>query len=88
MSTAFRTMPFVVGVKGEKMDKVNEAYWRGYHNGYACAMEDNAELTIIRCKDCKYYRDVWCYKISSLDNFRGKEHYCAFGERREDADND
>ena len=41
-------------------------------------------VEVVRCKDCKYYSDMGCYKTTSLDNFRSKDHYCAFGEGRED----
>ena len=67
------------------MDKVNEAYWRGYHNGYACAMEDNAKLTIVRCKDCKHY-----WKNNPSDGIPvclaspKDDAFCSEGERKED----
>lgn len=68
-----------------KMSKENEAYWRGYNDGYACAKEDNAKLCLVRCKDCKHripnphgYTCKKIFKEVSLDD------YCAWGERRED----
>ena len=37
---------------------------------------------VVRCKDCKHrYSDSWCEYVDD-DNF-----YCAYGERKEGADN-
>ena len=81
----------VVAEKEKKMDKVNEAYWKGYHNGYACAMEDNAKLTIVRCKDCKHLSvrsgALGVYKCAIHNDYPSGEYFCADGERREDETN-
>lgn len=71
------------------MDKVNEAYWRGYRNGYACAMEDNAKLTLVRCKDCWIFHqdETWNPKAGLcgwFDRPVGVNDFCSNGERKED----
>ena len=75
--------------KMPKMSKENEAYWRGYHNGYACAMEDNAKLTLVRCKDCKYFGmldpEIYCYMLGANKTIKFSEDgYCSWGERRKE----
>ena len=39
-------------------------------------------VPVVRCKDCKHrFKDSWCEYVDD-DNF-----YCAYGERKEGADN-
>lgn len=69
------------------MNEVNEAYWRGWNNGYACAMKDNAKIDVVRCKDCIHNSlnrrsgNACCefgFGLYQLNDF------CSRGERRED----
>ena len=40
-------------------------------------------VPVVRCKDCKHrFKDSWCEYADDDDNF-----YCAYGERKEGADN-
>lgn len=68
--------------------KEDYAYWRGWNNGYACAMEDNAKISVVMCKDCKFYHS------NKTKNGSGRcewvpyppvkdSHFCGWGERRE-----
>lgn len=45
----------------------------------------NSSTEVVRCKDCKYCIGMRCIKDHSLNDFRSVDHYCAWGERREDA---
>lgn len=73
-----------------KMSKENEAYWKGYHNGYTCAMEDNAKLTVVRCKDCMYGEPNGQYGCKCYHHKLYETHemssndFCSKGKRRED----
>lgn len=71
------------------MDEVNEAYWKGWNNGYACATSDNAKIDVVRCKDCKH-RDPEDHKCDSGALERvgcifsvADDYFCAWGERRD-----
>ena len=52
-------------------------YDRGqYEQGYADAM-----ASVVRCKDCKYWRDGYCDNPSGLDVGASKNAFCSNGER-------
>lgn len=61
-------------------------YEKGYRDGYAEALEVTDDTTpVVRCKECKHripnphgYTCKRLFKEVSLD------HYCSWGERRED----
>lgn len=45
-------------------------------------------VPVVRCKDCRYYNDGWCYNPNTYDDEKTRgnttpDWYCADGERRE-----
>lgn len=38
----------------------------------------------VRCKDCIYNKNGFCYISEELDVFYNKDFYCAYGERKEE----
>lgn len=45
-------------------------------------------MPVVRCKDCKHYKDGWCYNPNTYDDEKTRgntvpDWYCADGERRE-----
>ena len=85
LDEAKRNFDAIIGVQPTvDIDAITEShekigYDKGFRDGYAQATVDAVE--VVRCKDCIYYHDDIC-KVQS-NNDRG---YCAWGERKEDAE--
>ena len=52
------------------------------------ALELLKEQQIVRCKDCKHYRDGFCYNPNTYDDEKTRgntvpDWFCADGEREE-----
>lgn len=46
---------------------------------------------LVRCKDCKWYKDGWCYNPNTFDDEKTRGNttegwFCADGERKEKDD--
>lgn len=83
----------------EKTEAINKAFKCGWNDALASVMDyaptvDAVE--VVRCKDCKSLIIInegkvyaVCKKHRKIFRFFGedtREHYCSWGERREDAD--
>lgn len=74
-------------MKALKYDR--EQYNRGYSDGFTDGFEA-ADKSIVRCKDCKYYKveGGQCPADNTSDRYYSwipdPNWYCADGERRED----
>ena len=42
---------------------------------------DNHGL-LIRCRDCRFYENMRCFHIKTLDDLRDKNDYCSFAKLR------
>lgn len=39
-------------------------------------------VEVVRCKECKYYMGVRCYRWRGFNDLRSKEDFCSYGERK------
>lgn len=79
-------------MKNPDSEFVTDDYIDGFSDGVSYAMKEimempDADITeVVRCKDCKYYREL--YKLCGCRHdkrnvYINKDDYCSFGERRE-----
>lgn len=58
---------------------------------YLALTEDVDAVTVVRCKDCKYYNRGECYHPRHERHLQSicqeDDDFCSYGERRESADN-
>ena len=64
-----------------------QAYKNGYLKGYDKGLEDALDVTIVRCKDCKFFIEPTCSDgLCELDGnakiIWRNEDFCSYGERR------
>lgn len=67
-------------------ERYRNAYAHGYDTGYQERDEE-----IVRCEDCKHYKDGFCYNPNTFDDEKTcgnttPDWYCADGKRRDEDD--
>lgn len=65
-----------------------ESYWTGGELGSDYQWNDN-HGELVRCKDCKHYRDGFCYNPNTYDDEKTRGNttpnwFCGDGERKDD----
>ena len=73
--------------EGERKNEVYETIKRGLEDALNGRVTEYAP--IVRCKDCKWYKDGWCYNLNTFDDEKTRgnttgDWFCAYGERREE----
>ena len=66
----------------------SDAFKAGYEKGFAKAkklLDDIDTITVVRCKNCKWFGEDGCAIRIVDDSDKPKENdYCSFAERRSD----
>lgn len=49
------------------------------------AKEETADVeAVVRCKDCKYWKDIFLFNVCELfSGHREEDDYCSYGERED-----
>lgn len=79
-------MPLPMPYKESEHNEVYETIKRGLEDAVNGRVAEYAP--IVRCKDCKWYKDGWCYNPNTFDDEKTRgnttaDWFCADGERKE-----
>lgn len=50
--------------------------------------EDPKPQELIRCRDCKFYMNMRCYRHHALDDLRWESDFCSYASRKDEVEQD